>query len=47
MEAMEKNGEENTLLPVSQQDIEMFTIKLERKNTIQGPSKHKSWAKRP
>lgn len=25
----------------------MFTIKLERKNTIQGSSKHKSWAKRP
>lgn len=44
---MEKNGEKNTFLSVSQQDIEMFTIKLERKNTIQGPSKHKSWAKRP
>lgn len=47
MGAMEKNGKEETFLPVSQQDIEIFTIKLEHKNTFQGLSKHKSWAKRP
>ena len=44
---MEKNGEGKTFLPVSQQNIEIFTIKIERKNTLQAPSEHKSRAKRP
>jgi len=47
MEGMEKNGEGKAFLPVSQQDIEIFTIEIERKNAFQGPSERKSRAKRP
>ena len=44
---MEKNGEGKAFLLVLQQDIEIFTLEIERKNTLQGPSERKSRAKRP
>jgi len=47
MEGMEKNGEGKVFLPVSQQDIEIFTIETERQNTLQASSERKGRAKRP